>query len=136
MRWGVQSQISLRITFVIRPRILWKISRFWTTFEDGFKNKEKKGRARMTFNGCSHLNAFKASKGTEPFRILHQYFVSCSTAEARKRKVGLWNESDNCQTCQMFKISPLYVEQRYTYVNLSKQSYISQEFVCTHKFFQ
>jgi ubiquitin carboxyl-terminal hydrolase 22/27/51 len=52
----------------------------------------------MTFNGCTHLNAFKASKGTEPFRILHQYFVSCSTDEARKRKA----HSCLCYTCHEY----------------------------------
>jgi hypothetical protein len=41
----------------------------------------------MSDHGCIHLNNFKAAKGIQPYRIIHAYFVACTTAEARSRKV-------------------------------------------------
>lgn len=42
---------------------------------------------KMNLNGCQHLTEFKAAKGTEPFKIIHSYFIACSSAEDRRRKV-------------------------------------------------
>lgn len=41
----------------------------------------------MSDHGCIHLSNFKAAKGIQPYRIIHAYFVACTTAEARSRKV-------------------------------------------------
>lgn len=49
----------------------------------------------MNEHGCSHLNSFKASKGTQPYNIIYTYFVACATAESRKRKAI----SCFCQMC-------------------------------------
>lgn len=38
-------------------------------------------------HGCLHLNNFKAAKGTRPYRLIHSFFVACTSSEARKRKV-------------------------------------------------
>ena len=43
----------------------------------------------MSNHGCEHVLKFKESKGTDPFRIIHSYFIACTSPEARKRKVGL-----------------------------------------------
>lgn len=50
-------------------------------------------RQNMNDNGCIHLNNFKAAKGTQPYKIVHAFFVSCTTAEARKYKVFFINLS-------------------------------------------
>ena len=41
----------------------------------------------MSAHGCLHLNNFKAAKGTRPYRLIHSFFVACTSSEARKRKV-------------------------------------------------
>lgn len=51
----------------------------------------------MSDGSCQHLTAFKQAKGTEPFRIVHAHFVSCVSAESRKRKVWF---SASAQTCE------------------------------------
>ena len=43
----------------------------------------------MTSQSCEHVIKFKESKGTDPFRIIHSYFIANTTPESRKRKVGL-----------------------------------------------
>lgn len=53
-------------------------------------------RTMSDSNGCVHLSAFKSSKGTETFRIIHSYFVACRSLEARKRK-ACWSI---CHTCK------------------------------------
>ncbi|XP_063825048.1 ubiquitin carboxyl-terminal hydrolase nonstop isoform X2 [Ostrinia nubilalis] len=40
----------------------------------------------MNDNGCIHLNNFKAAKGTNPYKIVHAFFVSCTSLEARRYK--------------------------------------------------
>ncbi|KAK2714746.1 ubiquitin carboxyl-terminal hydrolase 22-like [Artemia franciscana] len=50
----------------------------------------------MNNNGCTHLSNFKAVKGTQPYRLVHAYFVACPSKEARKRKA----KSCVCHTCQ------------------------------------
>lgn len=50
----------------------------------------------MNTKCCPHLSVFKATKGLEPFRIIHTYFISCTSREARKRKA----KSCVCHTCR------------------------------------
>lgn len=40
----------------------------------------------MNDNGCIHLTNFKAAKGTKPYKIVHSFFVACTSADARKYK--------------------------------------------------
>ncbi|XP_047529813.1 ubiquitin carboxyl-terminal hydrolase nonstop [Vanessa atalanta] len=40
----------------------------------------------MNDSGCIHLNNFKAAKGTNPYKIVHAFFVSCTSYEARRYK--------------------------------------------------
>lgn len=42
----------------------------------------------MNDNGCIHLNNFKAAKGTNPYKIVHAFFVACTSFEARRYKVS------------------------------------------------
>ena len=60
----------------------------------------------MSKPGCQHLSAFKASKGTDPFGIIHKHFISCTTDEARKRKVRATDRHDGLEIefyrCQVF----------------------------------
>lgn len=46
-------------------------------------------REIMNDNGCIHLNNFKAAKGTNPYKIVHAFFVSCTSFEARRYKVSV-----------------------------------------------
>ena len=41
----------------------------------------------MSDHGCIHLNNFKAAKGIQPYKVIHSYFVTSTSAEARVRKV-------------------------------------------------
>uniref|UniRef100_A0A0N8D386 Ubiquitin carboxyl-terminal hydrolase n=2 Tax=Daphnia magna TaxID=35525 RepID=A0A0N8D386_9CRUS len=50
----------------------------------------------MSAHGCLHLNNFKAAKGTRPYRLIHSFFVACTSSEARKRKA----KSCLCHVCQ------------------------------------
>lgn len=43
----------------------------------------------MSFNGCPHLQAYKASTGTDTFKIIYSYFVACSTADTRLKKAQI-----------------------------------------------
>lgn len=43
----------------------------------------------MTLSGCPHLQALKSEKGTESYKILHACFISCTSADARRRKVTI-----------------------------------------------
>lgn len=43
----------------------------------------------MTFNGCPHLEALKSEKGTKSYYILHACFISCKSADDRRRKVKI-----------------------------------------------
>jgi len=51
----------------------------------------------MSAHGCLHLNNFKAAKGTRPYRLIHSFFVACTSSEARKRKA----KSCLCHVCQV-----------------------------------
>ncbi|XP_041363994.1 ubiquitin carboxyl-terminal hydrolase 22-like isoform X2 [Gigantopelta aegis] len=53
----------------------------------------------MSVNGCQHLKSYKATKGTESFRIIHSFFIACSSADARRRKAF----SCVCHTCRQNK---------------------------------
>ncbi|KAK2149381.1 hypothetical protein LSH36_454g00029 [Paralvinella palmiformis] len=50
----------------------------------------------MSRHGCRHLCDLKASKGTESFKIIHKYFMSCSSAQARRRQA----RNCVCHTCK------------------------------------
>lgn len=39
-------------------------------------------------NGCIHLNNFKAAKGVNPYKVVHAFFVACTSQEARMYKVS------------------------------------------------
>lgn len=41
----------------------------------------------MSDHGCIHLNNFKAAKGIQPYKVIHSFFVTSTSAEARIRKV-------------------------------------------------
>lgn len=41
----------------------------------------------MSDHGCIHLNNFKAAKGIQPYKVIHSYFVTSTSTEARIRKV-------------------------------------------------
>lgn len=43
----------------------------------------------MSDHGCIHLNNFKAAKGIQPYKVIHSYFVTSTSTEARIRKVRL-----------------------------------------------
>jgi hypothetical protein len=42
----------------------------------------------MSGNGCVHLKEYKSVKGCQAYRLIHAYFVSCTSAEARRRKAS------------------------------------------------
>ncbi|XP_018352017.1 PREDICTED: uncharacterized protein LOC108754309 [Trachymyrmex septentrionalis] len=41
----------------------------------------------MSDHGCIHLNNFKAAKGIQPYKVIHSFFVTSTSTEARVRKV-------------------------------------------------
>jgi len=43
----------------------------------------------MNDHGCIHLNNFKAAKGIQPYKVIHSFFVTSTSTEARIRKVTL-----------------------------------------------
>lgn len=43
----------------------------------------------MSDHGCIHLNNFKAAKGIQPYKVIHSFFVTSTSNEARLRKVTL-----------------------------------------------
>lgn len=43
----------------------------------------------MNDHGCIHLNNFKAAKGIQPYKVIHSFFVTSTSTEARVRKVRL-----------------------------------------------
>lgn len=47
-------------------------------------------------NGCPHVTSFKSEHGTDPFRIIHRHFISCSSPVSKKRKA----RSMFCHTCR------------------------------------
>lgn len=50
----------------------------------------------MNDKGCVHLNNFKAAKGSNPYKIVHAFFVSCTSFEARRYKVSCAANEVNC----------------------------------------
>jgi len=42
----------------------------------------------MSGDGCVHLKEYKSVKGYQAYRLIHAYFVSCTSAEARRRKAS------------------------------------------------
>ena len=71
-------------------------------FRNEFLWKRQKILRKMTFNGCPHLEALKSEKGTKSYYILHACFISCKSADDRRRKVK--NES-NFSLLHQFKQS-------------------------------
>ncbi|XP_046754069.1 ubiquitin carboxyl-terminal hydrolase 22 isoform X1 [Diprion similis] len=53
----------------------------------------------MSDHGCIHLNNFKAAKGIQPYKVIHSYFVTSTSTEARVRKAV----SCLCHTCKTYK---------------------------------
>ncbi|KAK3091748.1 hypothetical protein FSP39_022316 [Pinctada imbricata] len=49
----------------------------------------------MTIMSCQHLQNYKVIHGSSQFRIIHAYFVACSSPDARKRKA----KSGVCHLC-------------------------------------
>ena len=53
----------------------------------------------MSDHGCIHLNNFKAAKGIQPYKVIHSYFVTSTSTEARVRKAV----SCLCHICKTYK---------------------------------
>ncbi|BFZ17573.1 hypothetical protein BsWGS_20612 [Bradybaena similaris] len=43
----------------------------------------------MSFNGCQHLQAYKANTGIETFQVIYSYFVACGSVDARRKKAQI-----------------------------------------------
>lgn len=56
--------------------------------EDVRSRRRRSCQPEMSDYGCIHLNNFKAAKGIQPYKVIHAYFVTSTSAEARIRKVG------------------------------------------------
>lgn len=54
----------------------------------------------MTFDGCPHLEALKSEKGTKSYYILHACFISCKSADDRRRKA----RHSVCHTCRGYEL--------------------------------
>ncbi|KAJ8319108.1 hypothetical protein KUTeg_004199 [Tegillarca granosa] len=54
----------------------------------------------MTMSGCEHIQEYKATHGTRPFRAIHTFFIACSSADARERKVPA--KSSLCHSCHTY----------------------------------
>lgn len=51
----------------------------------------------MSAHGCAHLTSLKNTKGTQSFRIIHSYFIACTSEEARRKKA----KNCVCFTCHV-----------------------------------
>lgn len=72
----------------------------------------------MSDHGCIHLNNFKAAKGIQPYKVIHSYFVTSTSTEARVRKAV----SCLCHTCKTYK-EPTFLSSLYIFWLLCKRSY-------------
>ncbi|XP_052266295.1 ubiquitin carboxyl-terminal hydrolase 22-like isoform X1 [Dreissena polymorpha] len=54
----------------------------------------------MTLSGCQHLQKIKTEKGLDSYKILHACFISCKTADARRRKA----RHSVCHTCRVYEL--------------------------------
>lgn len=55
--------------------------------EDVWSCRRRSCQPEMSDHGCIHLNNFKAAKGIQPYKVIHAYFVTSTSTEARVRKV-------------------------------------------------
>ncbi len=70
------------------------------TFSSLSFETDKRPVVAMSAHGCLHLNNFKAAKGTRPYRLIHSFFVACTSLEARKRKV-CFSQTVTCCICPL-----------------------------------
>ena len=75
-------------------------------FRNEFLWKRRKTFQKMTFNGCPHLEALKSEKGTKSYYILSACFISCKSADDRRRKVKIYQNFHSLQTECLRKIGP------------------------------
>lgn len=54
----------------------------------GFAAQPAISDLEMSGDGCAHLKEYKSVKGHKAYRLIHAYFVSCTSAEARRRKAS------------------------------------------------
>lgn len=54
----------------------------------GFAARPAISDLEMSGDGCAHLKEYKSVKGYQAYRLIHAYFVSCTSAEARRRKAS------------------------------------------------
>lgn len=69
-----------------------RASKFLHGYYQGEEKETRQRRSRqpeMSDHGCIHLNNFKAAKGIQPYKVIHSYFVTSTSTEARVRKVRL-----------------------------------------------
>lgn len=69
-----------------------RTSEFLYAYYQGEEKETLQRRSRqpeMSDHGCIHLNNFKAAKGIQPYKVIHSYFVTSTSTEARVRKVRL-----------------------------------------------
>lgn len=69
-----------------------RASKFVHGYYQGEEKETRQRRSRqpeMSDHGCIHLNNFKAAKGIQPYKVIHSYFVTSTSTEARIRKVWL-----------------------------------------------
>lgn len=55
--------------------------------EDVRSCRRRSCQPEMSDHGCIHLNNFKAAKGIQPYKVIHAYFVTSTSTDARVRKV-------------------------------------------------
>lgn len=92
----VASVVRFLFVVVIGLVVSFEEGRRASKFVHGFcQAEEKETRQRrscqpeMSDHGCIHLNNFKAAKGIQPYKVIHSYFVTSTSTEARVRKVRL-----------------------------------------------
>lgn len=92
----VVSVVRSLFDVVIVPVVSFEEDRRASKFVHGYyQGEEKETRQRrsrqpeMSDHGCIHLNNFKAAKGIQPYKVIHSYFVTSTSTEARVRKVWL-----------------------------------------------
>ena len=90
----VVSVVRSLFDVVIVPVVSFEEDRRASKFVHGYyQGEEKETRQRrsrqpeMSDHGCIHLNNFKAAKGIQPYKVIHSYFVTSTSTEARIRKV-------------------------------------------------
>ncbi|CAB3372912.1 Hypothetical predicted protein [Cloeon dipterum] len=82
-RRGVERNTQLRIVYT-KP------------YSVGVAARQPLLDSEMANDGCVHLKEYKSVKGFRTYRLIHAYFVSCTSAEARRRKA----DSCICSICK------------------------------------